>query len=68
VGSIYASALRVIVWLGLGESGLGGFVWIHEVLYPRLFNYLHATGNIEFDKVWNAHDFDCYLGVESTAR
>jgi hypothetical protein len=69
MGAIYANALEVIVWLGLEESDLEGFKWVHEVLYPRLTDYIKATANKNVhDKVWVIVDFDRSLGVESAAK
>jgi hypothetical protein len=68
MGSIYPNALQVVVWLGLEESDLEGFVWIHEVLCPRLVDYVDATGISTLDKIWEAVDFDANLEVESAAR
>jgi len=70
MGSIYTNARHVIVWLGLEESDLEGFVWIHEVLYPRLTGYINAIGenNTTSNKIWDAVDFDINLGVESAAK
>ena len=69
MGSIYTNARQVIFWLGLEELDLEGFVWIHEVHYPRLIGYINATGKNTFaDKVWDAVDFDINLGVESAAK
>jgi hypothetical protein len=67
MGAIYTNARQVIVWLGLEESDLEGFKWIHEVLYPRLMDYIDANGKRAFDKVWHAVDFDVNLEVESAA-
>lgn len=69
MGAIYANALEVVVWLGLEESDLEAFKWIHEVLYPRLIDYIKATGNQNvYEKVWFVVDFDRNLGAESAAK
>jgi hypothetical protein len=65
MGSIYANARQVIIWLGRDESNLEDFKWIHEILYPPLSDYVDTNGIGAFDKVWDAEEFDANLGVNS---
>ena len=39
MGSIYADANSVLVWLGLDESNVEDFKWIHEIFYAALLAY-----------------------------
>jgi hypothetical protein len=39
MGSIYADANSVLVWLGLDESNVADFKWIHEIFYAALLAF-----------------------------
>jgi hypothetical protein len=70
MGSIYADANSALVWLGLDESNVEDFKWIHEIFYAALKEY---TGDVDLRKFawtsgWDISSVDRRLQLHATPR
>jgi hypothetical protein len=70
MGSIYADANSVLVWLGLDESNVEDFKWIHEIFYAALKEYTGEDDlrNFAWTSGWNSALADRRLQLHAAPR